>query len=43
MTHVSTIFIHYFLAHVCNLREFKVYGGMDTEDMVELLHTGIYK
>ncbi|KAI8141192.1 Muskelin N-terminus-domain-containing protein [Fennellomyces sp. T-0311] len=28
-------------AHVCNLREFKVYGGMDTEDMVELLHTGL--
>ncbi|KAI9497069.1 Muskelin N-terminus-domain-containing protein [Zychaea mexicana] len=28
-------------AHVCNLREFKVYGGMDTDDMVELLHTGL--
>lgn len=26
--------------HVCNLKEFKIYGGMDTENMVEILHHG---
>ncbi|KAI7860209.1 Muskelin N-terminus-domain-containing protein [Circinella umbellata] len=37
----SITFGKFHRAHVCNLREFKVYGGMDREDMVELLHTGL--
>jgi hypothetical protein len=31
----------YCLAHVCNLKEFKVYGGLDPHDMNELLHKGL--
>lgn len=28
--------------HVCNLKEFKVYGGMDPkDDMIEILHNGL--
>lgn len=30
------------LGHVCNLKEFKVYGGLDPSNMKELLHKGIY-
>ncbi|KAI9320053.1 muskelin [Dichotomocladium elegans] len=37
----SIVFGKYQRAHVCNLREFKVYGGMDPNDMVELLHSGL--
>ncbi|ORZ15828.1 Muskelin N-terminus-domain-containing protein [Absidia repens] len=28
-------------AHVCNLKEFKIYGGYNTDNMMELLHTGL--
>ncbi|KAI8967128.1 Muskelin N-terminus-domain-containing protein [Mycotypha africana] len=28
-------------SHVCNLKEFKIYGGMDPNDMRELLHKGL--
>ncbi|KAJ3119706.1 Muskelin 1, intracellular mediator containing kelch motif [Nowakowskiella sp. JEL0407] len=27
--------------HPCNLKEFKVYGGLDPQNMVELLHAGL--
>ncbi|GAN02525.1 muskelin [Mucor ambiguus] len=27
-------------SHVCNLKEFKIYGGLDPNDMKELLHKG---
>ncbi|KAI8078641.1 Muskelin N-terminus-domain-containing protein [Halteromyces radiatus] len=28
-------------AHVCNLKEFKIYGGFNHDNMMELLHTGL--
>ena len=28
-------------AHVCNLKEFRVYGGVSPDSMVELLHAGL--
>lgn len=28
-------------AHVCNLKEFKVYGGVSPDSLVELLHAGL--
>ncbi|XP_004345468.2 muskelin 1 [Capsaspora owczarzaki ATCC 30864] len=31
----------YHKVHVCNVREFKVFGGMTTENMEELLHSGL--
>jgi hypothetical protein len=31
----------YHKVHVCNLKEFKVYGGMDPANMSELLHAGL--
>ncbi|KAI7884593.1 hypothetical protein K492DRAFT_142763 [Lichtheimia hyalospora FSU 10163] len=37
----SIMFGKFHRAHVCNLREFKVYGGMDPDDMVEILHNGL--
>ncbi|KAG0283742.1 Muskelin 1, intracellular mediator containing kelch motif [Linnemannia gamsii] len=30
----------YHKVHVCNLKEFKVFGGLTTSNMTELLHTG---
>ena len=27
--------------HVCNLKEFKVYGGLTPNNMIELLHSGL--
>jgi hypothetical protein len=27
--------------HVCNLKEFKVYGGLTPNNMTELLHSGL--
>ena len=30
-----------YVGHVCNLKEFKIYGGLDPNDMKELLHKGI--
>lgn len=38
---IDTItFGKYHKVHVCNLKEFKVYGGLTTSNMTELLHTG---
>ncbi|KAF9102438.1 Muskelin 1, intracellular mediator containing kelch motif [Mortierella sp. AM989] len=31
----------YYKVHVCNLKEFKVFGGLTTSNMTELLHTGL--
>ena len=31
----------YHKVHVCNLKEFKVLGGLNSEHMVELLHSGL--
>ncbi|KAF9571608.1 hypothetical protein EC968_000347 [Mortierella alpina] len=31
----------YHKVHVCNLKEFKVYGGLTASSMTELLHTGL--
>ncbi|KAF9120101.1 hypothetical protein BGW39_011659 [Mortierella sp. 14UC] len=31
----------YHKVHVCNLKEFKVFGGLTTSNMTELLHTGL--
>jgi hypothetical protein len=28
------------IGHVCNLKEFKIFGGLDLQDMKELLHAG---
>ena len=39
---VDTItFGKYHKVHVCNLREFKVLGGLSPDNMVELLHSGL--
>jgi hypothetical protein len=31
----------YHKVHVCNLKEFKVYGGLSPNNMMELLHSGL--
>ncbi|KAJ3045304.1 Muskelin 1, intracellular mediator containing kelch motif [Rhizophlyctis rosea] len=31
----------YHKVHVCNLKEFKVYGGLTPDNMIELLHSGL--
>ena len=31
----------YHKVHVCNLKEFKVFGGINTTNMTELLHSGL--
>ncbi|XP_063931653.1 muskelin-like [Zophobas morio] len=31
----------YFKAHICNLKEFKIYGGLAIEHMMELFHGGL--
>ncbi|KAI8924913.1 Muskelin N-terminus-domain-containing protein [Entophlyctis helioformis] len=42
MAIVQTItFGKYHKVHVCNLKEFKVYGGMTPNNMLELLHSGL--
>ncbi|KAH6591184.1 hypothetical protein BASA61_005038 [Batrachochytrium salamandrivorans] len=42
MSVVQTItFGKYHKVHVCNLKEFKVYGGMTPNHMLELLHSGL--
>jgi len=42
MSIVKTItFGKYHKVHVCNLREFKVYGGLTPNNMIELLHSGL--
>ncbi|KAI8614210.1 Muskelin N-terminus-domain-containing protein [Chytriomyces sp. MP71] len=39
---VQTItFGKYHKVHVCNLKEFKVYGGLSLNNMTELLHSGL--
>jgi hypothetical protein len=39
---VKTItFGKYHKVHVCNLKEFKVFGGLTTDHIVELLHSGL--
>ncbi|KAI8876176.1 muskelin [Backusella circina FSU 941] len=38
----SIIFGKYYKGHVCNLKEFKIYGGMNSDDeMIEILHDGL--
>ncbi|KAI8639074.1 Muskelin N-terminus-domain-containing protein [Parasitella parasitica] len=38
----SITFGKFHKGHVCNLKEFKVFGGMDPkEDMIEILHNGL--
>ncbi|KAF9919128.1 Muskelin 1, intracellular mediator containing kelch motif [Lobosporangium transversale] len=37
----SITFGKYHKVHVCNLKEFKVFGGLTTSNMTELLHTGL--
>jgi len=27
--------------HVCNLKEFKVFGGISPDNMIEILHAGL--
>ncbi|ORY63700.1 hypothetical protein LY90DRAFT_230776 [Neocallimastix californiae] len=42
MSIVKTItFGKYYKVHVCNLKEFKVYGGLTPNNMIELLHSGL--
>ncbi|TPX47932.1 hypothetical protein SeLEV6574_g02348 [Synchytrium endobioticum] len=42
MSIVQTIsFGKYHKVHVCNLKEFKVFGGIGPDNMVELLHSGL--
>jgi len=42
MSIVKTItFGKYHKVHVCNLKEFKVYGGLTPNNMIELLHSGL--
>ncbi|KAI9335165.1 Muskelin N-terminus-domain-containing protein [Zopfochytrium polystomum] len=39
---VETItFGKYMKTHVCNLKEFKIFGGLEPENMIELLHGGV--
>ncbi|KAJ2745700.1 hypothetical protein GGI20_001975 [Coemansia sp. BCRC 34301] len=37
----SITFGKFYKMHVCNLKEFKVYGGMTQDDMVEILYSGL--
>eukprot|EP00128_Syssomonas_multiformis_P002301 Colp12_sorted_trinity150504_noHs@9762 len=37
----SIKFGKYQKSHVCNMKEFKVYGGLTPNNMMELLHTGL--
>ncbi|KAI9504610.1 Muskelin N-terminus-domain-containing protein [Coemansia spiralis] len=37
----SIKFGKYYKTHVCNLKEFKVYGGMTEDNMIELLYSGL--
>lgn len=37
----SITFGKYIKVHVCNLKEFKVFGGLTPNNMVELLHNGL--
>lgn len=37
----SITFGKYYKVHVCNLKEFKVFGGVAPDSMVELLHSGL--
>jgi len=42
MSVIKTItFGKYHKIHVCNLKEFKVYGGLTPNNMIELLHSGL--
>jgi len=42
MSIVKTItFGKFHKVHVCNLKEFKVYGGLTPNNMIELLHSGL--
>ena len=42
MSIVDTItFGKYHKVHVCNLKEFKVFGGLDQSNLTELLHCGL--
>jgi muskelin len=37
----SITFGKYHKIHVCNLKEFKVFGGVTPDNMVELMHSGL--
>ncbi|KAI8325866.1 hypothetical protein GQ54DRAFT_178910 [Martensiomyces pterosporus] len=37
----SIKFGKFYKTHVCNLREFKVFGGMSQDNMIELLYSGL--
>jgi hypothetical protein len=37
----TVTFGKYHKVHVCNLKEFKVFGGLTPNNMVELLHSGL--
>ncbi|KAJ3076625.1 Muskelin 1, intracellular mediator containing kelch motif [Podochytrium sp. JEL0797] len=37
----SITFGKYHKVHVCNMREFKIYGGLTPDNMTELLHAGL--
>eukprot|EP01134_Creolimax_fragrantissima_P005826 CFRG5826T1 len=37
----SITFGKYCKIHICNMKEFKVYGGMTEEGMIEILHSGL--
>lgn len=38
----SITFGKYEKTHVCNLKKFKVYGGLHDENMIELLERFVY-
>ncbi|KAI9007518.1 Muskelin N-terminus-domain-containing protein [Phycomyces nitens] len=38
----TILFGKYHESHLCNLKEFKVFGGMDSENMTEILHQGLH-
>lgn len=37
----SIVFGKFHKAHVCNLKEFKIFGGMSPDSLTELLHAGL--
>ncbi|KAI8368114.1 Muskelin N-terminus-domain-containing protein [Radiomyces spectabilis] len=37
----SILFGKFHRGHVCNLKEFKIFGGLDPDNMTELLHHGL--
>lgn len=41
LTSDTITFGKYHKVHVCNLKEFKVYGGLELGNMTELLHSGL--